>query len=773
MAWWRRRNDGPAGNGLGNVLIGDVSGQVVIGDYNIVVSRLNTTVVTQFNGPDPEITRLPGRPLELGPEQEPVGRARFTTDVLSLLGERIPVQVHGPAGAGKSALLRHVARQAEPDHPAVVYLNARHSSFDDLCQDLFESCHDAGMYRPPEAKRRRLLSAVEALVVVDHSLLPAADLDRLLDYAPRCVFLLGSRERTLWGRGRALELPPLEDSDGRELIIRELGRAPHAAEASTIVTALRESDGMPDKLLRCGAYLREISVKGAGAAKGDGLDADAQTALLLSWLSEPARQVLAVLARLPDTAVTADILPSLVGIDIGAAVLTELQRSRLTVVDQGRHRITPDVARVVPREVGDRLTPPDVTAATQRLTDWITEKNSAMAVAGEADLLVRILELAIEHQAYAAARALARKAGLWLAMSRRLDAWARVLFLGLRAAHSARSSDDEMYFLREIGTNQACRGSGVATVAVLGATALLGRRLVDDAIRETSRGKTAVKGGTLKGSAGIRLGAGAAGLAVAVGGVVITHGNSAKSRHPAKTPAPLAVNLVSFTESRSSPPYYINGSYAQVSGLKDPAVQEHVNQSLRAVVDDKITLFRKAAISAPPGSKIPQSFSDPARILMKGPRIVSVMYTFDMFTMGAHSMVIATALGIDLATGRLLTARDIFRRAVFEPEGRRRLAERVVQAADKRCVQRPQDVAAALAPANDPELLKAEGTALAGAVIAVTPTGVDLYFQPYTIADGACGVPMAHLPYAQIADLLQPTMMSAVSAGKTPNPVRS
>lgn len=32
---------------------------------------------------------------------------------------------------------------------------------------------------------------------------------------------------------------------------------------------------------------------------------------------------------------------------------------------------------------------------------------------------------------------------------------------------------------------------------------------------------------------------------------------------------------------------------------------------------------------------------------------------------------------------------------------------------------------------------------------------------------------MAHLPYAQIADLLQPTMMSAVSAGKTPNPVRS
>ncbi len=749
MARWRGRKAESA--------FENVSGQVVVGDHNIVIKNGDTTHITRFEGPEPEIVRLPHRPLALGPDDEPVGRDEFCDEVLALLRERTPVQVYGPAGVGKSAVLRDVARRAPGD---VVYLTAGHGSLDDLCQELFESCYDAGTYRPSDTKRRRLLGDLDALVVVDDVHLAQDDLDRLLDHVPRCVFLFGGRERTLWGRGRAFDLPPLDDTAGRELIVRELGDVP--ADEPAVATALREASGRPAVLLRCGAFLRDTGVKGEPTSQG--LDDATCTVLLVASLSEPARQVLSVLAGLPDIAVSVDVLATLVGIDVGAGVHDELRRSRLTVAEHSRHRVTPDVAAVVAREAGDRPTRADVTAAARRLTGWAAEAN----VVAEADLLVRILELAYAATAYAEVRALARAVGPRLAMAWRLGAWARVLALGLRAAQAARATGDETYFLREIETNRACRGGVVTTAAAVGTTALLSRRMIHHVIGKGARPKAAtVKTGTLggvKGGIGVAVGTGI--VAAGIGGAIVIP--KKVHHHRAEPHAPLSVKFVSFTENHASPPYRINGTYAQLDGVTDPAAEKRVNDSLRTVVDDHVTGFRTAALRPPPGSpKIMQTFSGPARILLKGPRFVSVMYAFDTFIASQlHDTLSPALLDYDLSTGRLLTARDIFRADALQG----RLAQRVIETTKgDSCIGDPlyvdghQDIADALAPRGE----SGAGTALAEAGIALTRTSVDLYFAPYSVGAFACGVPVAHLPYATNADLLRPGIATAGSPTPT------
>lgn len=51
------------------------------------------------------------------------------------------------------------------------------------------------------------------------------DLERLMNTAPGCIFVLASPERRLWGEGRAVALGGLPQNDARALVERELGPA--------------------------------------------------------------------------------------------------------------------------------------------------------------------------------------------------------------------------------------------------------------------------------------------------------------------------------------------------------------------------------------------------------------------------------------------------------------------------------------------------------------------------------------------------------------------
>ncbi|WP_143532141.1 hypothetical protein [Saccharothrix sp. ALI-22-I] len=138
---------------------GDVVGQLVVGDHNITVwaEQSVVTVVAHDARPQParrpSIRLLPRRPGALGRDRE----------VEAVLAGPL-VQLHGPAGIGKSTVLRLAAHAAQGE---VVFLSAAQRSVDDLLQDVFEACYDTSGHRPSTVELRRLLSGMDLRLLLD------------------------------------------------------------------------------------------------------------------------------------------------------------------------------------------------------------------------------------------------------------------------------------------------------------------------------------------------------------------------------------------------------------------------------------------------------------------------------------------------------------------------------------------------------------------------------------------------------------------------------
>src|SRR3954452_3000149 len=87
----------------------DMHGPLVVGDYNVVTGeRSIVTVVQQGHRPAPRRRDAIGlAPRRAAP---PLGRDAELAVLVAAAAEGRALQVFGPPGAGKTALLRHTAR---------------------------------------------------------------------------------------------------------------------------------------------------------------------------------------------------------------------------------------------------------------------------------------------------------------------------------------------------------------------------------------------------------------------------------------------------------------------------------------------------------------------------------------------------------------------------------------------------------------------------------------------------------------------------------------
>ena len=94
-------------------------------------------------------------------------------------------------------------------------------------------------------------------MLLDDVDLPRAEIERTLNAAPECAFLLSSAERRIFGEGRALRLQGLPDPESTQLLERELGRllAPGEQVAAQAICALLE--GHPLHIAQAAAAAQE------------------------------------------------------------------------------------------------------------------------------------------------------------------------------------------------------------------------------------------------------------------------------------------------------------------------------------------------------------------------------------------------------------------------------------------------------------------------------------------------------------------------------------
>lgn len=429
---------------------GGVSGQVVVGSHNVLISAAQGSSVTVRSGGPPAVrrrTRPVGRPLPRS-RRAFAGRAEEVARVRAALEEGRPVQVWGPAGIGKSALLREVAARRVGDGHDVVFLSAAGLPVDDLAQEVFQACYEAEDYRPEPARLRRLMGSVQALLVVDDFTGSAEELAALLDAVPGCDVLLASPTASVGEAGLALELGGLDEEAAR--LLAGPGASPEFLAAAR---------GHPAALLRGRA-------DAAGVAAGDA----AVDAAVAARLTEPARRALAVLCAV-EVGVSAEVLAVLAGTDDGA--VAELTGAGLAEADPRGFRASAAAASVLSRV----RVAVDEAGFAAVLASWVGSGATLRAVADAAPVVLFALRAAASGEEHAAVRDLARAAAPALARTLRWGVWRKVLELGGQAARRLGSAVDEAYFAHEEGVRRRAVGMGLAAGGSVAAALAVGKGL--------------------------------------------------------------------------------------------------------------------------------------------------------------------------------------------------------------------------------------------------------------------------------------------------------
>ncbi len=447
---------------------GDVLGQLVVGDHNVVVTAEHSavTVLAPADRPRPvrreRVELLPrrGSPLH--------GRDRELADIAASVADADAIQIHGDEGVGKSTVVRHAARRMAARGTGVVFPGGTGRDAGDLAQDLFEACYDCAGYRPSAVELRRLMAGVEICVVIDDLDCEGPELVALLDRAPDAAFVLASPGQSLWGAGRVLPLRGLGREDGRAVLADALGRPLLPAEAAPADALWEAVQGSPLALHRAAAFTL-TGPEGVLARPGQ------VTALLpqvLDRLADTERALVTALAA--GAAVSAELLAFLLGHPeesggVGATVERLTSYGLLTASERGC-RLTEGVAEALPEAT-------ETTAGlADRLTEWVATA-SPRAVADHGPLIAAVTGAATRAGRPDAGARLARAAAPSAALSLRWASWQRILDQGKAAAESARDNRLVAYFTHEKGVLSLLTGKRVAAAAALAAAGEIWLRL--------------------------------------------------------------------------------------------------------------------------------------------------------------------------------------------------------------------------------------------------------------------------------------------------------
>ncbi|WP_026128298.1 AAA family ATPase [Nocardiopsis halophila] len=487
------------GNGADNwvEVAGSVTGTMVVGDHNVVVTAERSHVTVVQPGRRPEARRRDDVRLLPRRVRGALGRDAESEAVARALDEDGAVQVYGPSGTGKSTLLRMCAHRAQADRGPVVFVDAAGQEASDVLHEVFAACYDAPGYRPGRTELRRFMADVGATVVLDDLECPREDLDGVLDAVPESAVLLSSTRRTLWSHGSVLPLEGLGHADALALLARSVGHPLDESEQALADELVQATSGRPRQLLLCAEHGRLL----APAELPDLLPR------VVESLEADERAVASLLALAGPPGADPDLLSAAAppGTDATAAC-EHLERLGIAVPTGQGHRIAPDLGGTA-----EGVAPPsgaELAAVAERLAHWVTAPGRPAEETARAEGLITRTVDALDRAGSAEAGVrLARAAAPPIACSLNLGAWGRLVERGHAAAERARDNRAVAYFLHEEGVRSLVTGRRAAAAAGFAAAAALWREMGDEAAA-----RDAGEGAELCGPEGTDTGSGADGV---------------------------------------------------------------------------------------------------------------------------------------------------------------------------------------------------------------------------------------------------------------------
>lgn len=456
---------------------GGVSGQVAVGN-NICQIGSNYGVVVNVAQPgqQPHLRPHP-TPVLLRPRPfaDLLDRETEVTGASAALQSAQPVEFYGQEGLGKTAILRYLAYDpfttAFPD--GIVYHRVRRQPPADLLQFLVDAFYESdASFKATDAQARHALQNRQALILLDDVELARDEVDALMNAAPRCVFLLASPERCLWGEGRSIALGGLPVDKAVALVERALGRPLSRFERLPAHGLCNALGGHPLRILQAVAMAQE---------KGDSLaevarrlqtpsPTKALTTQIIQSRSEPQQRILAALAALGGAPVSAEHLAALTGLTNVEPILDTLQRSGLVQAHSPRYSLTGTLGQ-------DLSQMWDLTAWAERalahFTTWAeAQQRAPERLVEDIEVILQVTEWGARSARWREVLRIGRAVESALILGRQWGAWQKMLNLVLQAGRALSNRAAEAWALHEMGSQALCLGD-VAT----------GRKLLGEALR--------------------------------------------------------------------------------------------------------------------------------------------------------------------------------------------------------------------------------------------------------------------------------------------------
>lgn len=436
--------------GSGDVVSGRVSnvsgGQVAIGNKVVQIDAHGGAFVVVNEGEAVQVTRRHPPILRPAPAFPGfIGRDHDIAAIRASLQGRRSVEVIGPSGIGKTALLRVISNAARPDPtPDGVIAVPPRLGVPETLNYLFDACYEGTRRMVP--RREELTSALadlRLLVVLDDPSLDRESLDQLRLALPASLLLTSAHEQRIYRDVDGVALAGMSPDEGVALIETYVGRSLTERERSVGVRVNEVLSGTPLELVRFASLVRAATDGDlVSVARGFGVDAQPADVLVAVQRSTSVAEDAVVRALAAFAApVGASLVAAMSGQRDAGELLTRLADRGLVGGD--------DLQGWRLRE-HQAVQPEDRRRAAEVLSGWIRHRSVPEEVAAEIPAITAVLDAAQHDQRWDDAVTVAAAAERPLALASRWAAWEATLRSGLAAAKSAGDAPSERFFAHQL-----------------------------------------------------------------------------------------------------------------------------------------------------------------------------------------------------------------------------------------------------------------------------------------------------------------------------------
>lgn len=443
---------------------GNLTGQqIAIGSKILQLTNYGGVVnLTPPQAVSPRPRQTPTAELYCRPFPSLIDRRGELDTALGALKMGQPVEIHAPAGMGKTALLRTIAHSPDTNYTfrdGVVYRVVRQQPLDDLMQSFFDDFYEYGDGIPRKPTETELLLALRgkrSLLILDDVELPSESVHQLITTLSSFSVLLATPDQRFWGEGQAFRLAGLPLEDALVLLERALGGALLESDRPAATILCNQLQGHPLRIVQAAALVRDRNLPLATIAQQVGSLPSPESLTLrgAAALPEPERRVLAALGVLGGTPVRAHHLAALTAVPNLQPVLETLIRQGLVVSDGMQFALAGNL--VEPLHQFWNLTP-WVQPTVQHFLRWASQHSDITgALAQEADVLLRVTELAAHHHHWAEVLQLVQHLDSGFTLSGYWGSWEQLWQWGLQAGQNLGNQSAIALALHQLGTRACC-----------------------------------------------------------------------------------------------------------------------------------------------------------------------------------------------------------------------------------------------------------------------------------------------------------------------------